>query len=272
MSTMTLPSDGINAVTPPPSVPPDPSMGLGSPIAAMTKERRNQIDPVQQKLGSLTNSGDIAQKDTTTMVTQSTSHKVSFNDKMETEANNKQQQEANSTEENVVAGDESNERRVSFKVKFKFNSGTKQVNVASKHKAFLCRFFTAAPGATFTPSTNETLVDVKSISTPSEFPADGDTHKRFFHKKVINLYEADYALIIGIHFRKLSRYTEEHQLLNPGCYGFRQGRQALDSVLIDVMQYNASATKLKHGGSARWTNSDVNMTKATFGTNISYQY
>ena len=42
---------------------------------------------------------------------------------------------------------------------------------------------------------------------------------RIHRLRVIHLYEADYSLLLGLHFRKLMHHCEDNHLLNPRCYG-----------------------------------------------------
>jgi hypothetical protein len=70
----------------------------------------------------------------------------------------------------------------------------------------------------------------------------------YLHRlRVIHLYEATLNAFLGIKYRELLHYAEDHDLLNPGCYGSRPGRQALDPVLIEILQYEyVMATRLPH--------------------------
>ena len=54
--------------------------------------------------------------------------------------------------------------------------------------------------------------------------------------RVIHLYECDLNLLFGICFRKLQQHTEDNFMLNPGCYGGRPNRRAIDPVIVDVTQ------------------------------------
>ena len=54
--------------------------------------------------------------------------------------------------------------------------------------------------------------------------------------RVIHLYECELNLFIGLYFRKLSQHLEDNNLLNPGTYGGRPNRRAIDPVIIDVTQ------------------------------------
>ena len=54
--------------------------------------------------------------------------------------------------------------------------------------------------------------------------------------RVIQLYECDYNLLLGIYFRQLQQHIEDRSLLNDGCFGGRPNKRAIDPVLIDVTQ------------------------------------
>jgi hypothetical protein len=70
----------------------------------------------------------------------------------------------------------------------------------------------------------------------------------YLHRlRVIHLYEATLNAFLGIKFRNLLHYAEDNNLLNPGCYGSRPGRQAVDPVFIEILQYEyVFATRLPH--------------------------
>ena len=70
---------------------------------------------------------------------------------------------------------------------------------------------------------------------------------RIHRLRVIHLYEADYSLLIGNAFRRVLHKMEDANLMNPGCYGNRPTRSALDPVLIEVLQLEYSwATRYPH--------------------------
>jgi len=70
---------------------------------------------------------------------------------------------------------------------------------------------------------------------------------RIHRLRVIHLYEADYSLILGIQFRRLMHHCEDHNLLNPGCYGCRPARTAHDPIVIEVLQMDYNfATRFPH--------------------------
>ena len=61
--------------------------------------------------------------------------------------------------------------------------------------------------------------------------------------RVIHLYECELNLFIGFYFRKLSQHLEDKNLLNPGTYGSRPNRRAIDPIIIDVTQTEIAMVK-----------------------------
>jgi hypothetical protein len=62
--------------------------------------------------------------------------------------------------------------------------------------------------------------------------------------RVIHLYESDYNALLGIRMRQVVHNAEDKKLLNPGTYGSRTNRQALDPTFLEVLQYDyASLTR-----------------------------
>jgi hypothetical protein len=62
--------------------------------------------------------------------------------------------------------------------------------------------------------------------------------------RVIHLYESDYNALLGIKIRQVVHNAEDKDFLNPGTYGSRTNRQALDPTLLVVLQFDyASLTR-----------------------------
>ena len=153
---MAQPPDGYTVNRAPPKGPPDPSMGPETSIVTPPASSSSKNAFVKVSNGSFIPTGNSG----ASAMGKSTS-KVTFNGHTTTTMAEKgsaaMSSNGDTAKDNEVVGDDSKERRVGFKVKFKF-TGSNQVNVAEKHKAFITRFLTAAPGATFAPSTEEIAI------------------------------------------------------------------------------------------------------------------
>ena len=53
--------------------------------------------------------------------------------------------------------------------------------------------------------------------------------------RVIHLYEADYSLLLAIHWRKTLHQAEDHRMLNPGTFGSRPNKSALTPVFLEEL-------------------------------------
>ena len=58
--------------------------------------------------------------------------------------------------------------------------------------------------------------------------------------RVIHIYEADYNLLLGLHWRRLTKSSVENGLLNQGLYGSMPGKDAHTPVYMDTLQYEIS--------------------------------
>lgn len=72
-------------------------------------------------------------------------------------------------------------------------------------------------------------------------PGDPKIHRL----RVINIYEADYNLLLSIQWRNLMHLAEDHHLLNEGQYGSRPHRNAHDPVFIEEMQFEVCRASRK---------------------------
>ena len=54
--------------------------------------------------------------------------------------------------------------------------------------------------------------------------------------RVIHSYEADYNLLLGVKYRQLMKLAEANQLLHPGQYGGRAGREAQSVTLLEEIK------------------------------------
>jgi hypothetical protein len=65
--------------------------------------------------------------------------------------------------------------------------------------------------------------------------------------RVIHLYENDYNLLLGTHYRKAVHAAEDSILLNNGNFGARTARSSLDPIGIEILQYEYSRLlRLRH--------------------------
>jgi hypothetical protein len=55
--------------------------------------------------------------------------------------------------------------------------------------------------------------------------------------RVIHLYENDYNLLLGTHYRKAVQAAEDSDVLNDGNFGARTARSSLDPIGIEILQY-----------------------------------
>ena len=63
--------------------------------------------------------------------------------------------------------------------------------------------------------------------------------------QVIQLYEADYNLILAVKWRQLLHFACDNQFINPSHFGSVPGREALDAVFIQEMEYEITRMTCK---------------------------
>ena len=64
--------------------------------------------------------------------------------------------------------------------------------------------------------------------------------------RVIHLYEADYSLLLSVHWRATLHSAEDRKLLNQGTYGSRPNRTAITPVFIEELMLEITRLTRKH--------------------------
>ena len=58
--------------------------------------------------------------------------------------------------------------------------------------------------------------------------------------QVIHLYKADYNLILGVKWRQVLHHACSQGYINPGCYRSQPGKEAMDALILQEMEYEMS--------------------------------
>ena len=69
---------------------------------------------------------------------------------------------------------------------------------------------------------------------------------RIHRLRVIHLYEADYSMLLAIHWRNTLHQAEDHSLLNKGTFGSRPNRSAITPVFLEEMMLEVTRLTRKN--------------------------